>query len=172
MKILIFCVVAASTLSGCMTTLSTAIALDSKLKCITDKPNAKRPERVLGEFPFRLTYENDGAHGVIEDTKVCRFKSRECVGGGVWMDFWQESYASGRSKLIIPAKTTGGRSYIVYPHDSCSLLMNGQRLAPPQHVTTYLAKGVGSLIEADRLIIKEHGDVGPDIITVEQLDGP
>jgi hypothetical protein len=172
MKNLIFCVVAASALSGCMTTLSTALAVDSKLKCLTDNPDAKRPDRVFAEFPFRLTYENDGAHGVIEDTKICRFKSRECVGGGVWMDFWQESYASGRSKLVIPATTTGGRSYIVNPHDSCSLLMNGQRLASPRHVSTYLAKGTGSSIEADRLIIKEHGDVGPNIITVEQLDVP
>ena len=168
MRILIACVMTAA-LSSCATTISTALAVDSKLKCLTELDDEGIPAKPRGEFPFRITYVNHGVHGSIEDTRVCQFKERKCFGGGVWQNIWHDTYASGREKLVIPP-AADGRRYIVLLKNSCDLLMDGGTL--PDEVSIYLAKGTDSSVAIDRLIIKRHGDIGPEIVRVEQRDGP
>ena len=168
MKILIACVITAA-LSGCATTISTALTVDSKLKCLTEPDEEEVPVRTRGEFPFRLTYVNRGVQGSIEDTRVCQFKERKCFGGGAWQNIWQDTYASGRKELVIPPGADG-RRYIVLLKNSCDLLMDGGSL--PDEVSIYLAKGTDSSVAIDRAVIEKHGDVGPEMVRVEQLNGP
>lgn len=167
MRILIACVITAA-VSGCATTISTALTVDSKLKCLTEPDDEGVPSRTRGEFPFRITYVNQGVQGTIEDTRVCQLKERKCLGGGVWQNIWQDTYASGREKLVIPP-AADGRRYIVLLKNNCDQLMDGGTL--PDEVSVYLAKDADSSIAIDRLIIKKHGDTGPEIVRVEPRDG-
>lgn len=168
MRITFVCVIAAA-LSGCVTTVSTALAVDSKIKCLTQSDDEGVPARVRGEFPFRLTYVNRGVHGNIEDTRVCQLKERKCFSGGVWQNIWQDTYASGREELVIPP-AADGRRYIVLLKNSCDLLMDGGSLS--DEVSIYLAKGTDSSVAIDRAVIENHGDIGPEMVRVEQRDGP
>jgi hypothetical protein len=123
----LFVVLILSTMSGC----TALLAVNSKLECLVPPPAAE------GKFPFKITYANQGVRGIIEDTRTCKLEDSVCTGG-VWKKYWQDGYASGKRRLIIPP-WIDGRSYMVIPHGSCHELMEGSR--PPNTLTVFLLEG-------------------------------
>lgn len=155
-------------LCGCATTLGAALAADAKLRCLAEPDTQRPPENARGEFPFRVLYGNQGVSGSIDDTRICQFQRRECVGGA-WNDVWSDTYASGRKHLVIPSGADG-RRYIVRLQNSCELLMQGYDL--PETASVYLAEGSGPSLKASKAIIGVEGEAGPEMIRVERRNDP
>jgi len=86
-------------LSGCVTTMMAAAALNEKVSCMSEPDTGKKPATTYAEFPFRLTYEKQGETFVVEDTLICQYEGRHCSSTGR-EDVWRSTIA-GRDNIVI-----------------------------------------------------------------------
>ena len=86
-------------LSGCVTTMMAAAALNEKVSCMSEPDTKPKPTITSAEFPFRLTYQRQGETFVVEDKLTCQYKGRHCSSGSR-EDVWHSRIA-GRENIVI-----------------------------------------------------------------------
>ena len=99
MRLFVGAITSTLLLSGCVTAMMTAAALNEKVSCMSEPDTKPKPKITYAEFPFRLTYQKQGETFVIEDKLTCQYKGRHCRSSGR-EDVWRSGIA-GRENIVI-----------------------------------------------------------------------
>lgn len=109
------------------------------VESVTHGDYFERPPVKYGTFPFELVYSVNGISHTIRDTVVCKYNGKK-VAEGLVIDLWEESFKSGRDKLILKKIEDWG--YLSVNTGSCPDYMSypGQFTYDP-----YKESGAGSM---------------------------
>lgn len=131
---------------------------------MSTQPNPPKPEITYGEFPFRLEYEINGEHCVVEDTIICEFDGIGAGSNGKYRK-WKERLASGNEGVLLYNVSATEKLFFITASPEFYMGDQKEGVEYNNHMIRAFIRGGASsgLIQAEELINK----YGIKIITWE-----